>query len=84
MAGTSIPFIAFLNWRFPTAIPVTFSVIVREALEIGVYAATLLWLNKGNVLNTGLALVLGLGLLFAEALLRLRAQSQWRPGKNDS
>ena len=81
ITGTVLPFIAFLNWRFSTDTPVKYGVIVREAIWVGVYVATLVWLNKGQVLNTGLAIVLGVGFLFAEALMRMQTRSQWRPGE---
>ncbi|MEA2009054.1 MAG: hypothetical protein U9O54_08020, partial [Chloroflexota bacterium] len=81
LTGTVLPFIAFLNWRFPTDAPVSYGVVVREAIWMGIYAASLVWLNKGQVLNIGLTIVLGVGFLLAESLLRMRARSQWRPGE---
>ncbi|RLD08328.1 MAG: hypothetical protein DRI56_05600 [Chloroflexota bacterium] len=79
VTGTILPFIAFLNWRFPTDVPISHGVVVREALWLGIYAAALVWLNKGQVLNIGLTIVLGVGFLLAESLLRMRARSQWHP-----
>jgi len=79
LTGITLPFITFLNWRFPTDAPVSFGIVVREAIWIGIYAAALVWLNKGQILNTGLAIILGVGFLLVESLLRLRARSQWHP-----
>ena len=81
ITGTTLPIVAFLNRRFSTNEPVNFSIIVREAMWVGVYAAVLIWLNKGRVLNSGLAVVLGFGFLFSEALMRARSLTQWQPGE---
>lgn len=82
ITGTTLPFVAFLNWRFPTDAPVGYGVVMREAIWLGIYTASLVWLNKGQVLSIGLALVLGIGFLLTESLLRIRASSRWRPGEN--
>jgi hypothetical protein len=55
--------------------------IVRESLWVGVYFAALIWLNKGQVLTLSLAVLLAVGLIMVELLLRLRARSEWHPGK---
>ena len=35
---------------------------------IGLYTATLLWLNKGQILTFGLALILAVGLILVEII----------------
>ena len=79
LTGTSLPVIAFLNQRFPTDPPVPSGVVVREAIWIGVYFPTLAWLQLGRVLTPALILLLALGLIAIEILLRLRERSQWKP-----
>ena len=79
LTGTSLPVIAFLNQRFPTNPPVSAGVIVREAIWVGIYFPTLAWLQLGQVLTPALSLLLAVGLLAIELLLRLRERSQWKP-----
>ncbi len=79
LTGTSLPVVAFLNQRFPTDPPVSSGVVVREAIWIGVYFPTLTWLQLGRVLTSALILLLAVGLIAIEILLRLRERSQWKP-----
>jgi hypothetical protein len=57
----------------------TSGVIMRQSLWVGVYGATLAWLQIGRVLTLALAVLLALGLIVIEWLLRLRERSQWNP-----
>jgi len=79
LTGTSLPFTAFLNRRFPSQPPADPQVILRQAIWVGIYGATLAWLQLGRVLNLALAFLLALGLVLIEALLRMRERSQWKP-----
>lgn len=80
LSGSAMPALAFFNKIIQFKKPVSFETIIREAMMIGVYGAILLWLNKGQVLSSGLALIIALGLLSGEFLIRLRQQSKWHPG----
>jgi hypothetical protein len=79
VTGTFLPGVAFLNLRFPSSPPPTTVVILRQSLWIGIYIPTLAWLQIGRVLSPALALLLALGFILIEWLLRLREKSQWRP-----
>jgi len=79
LTGTTLPFIAFLNRRFPSTPPATSTVILRQAILIGVYGATLAWLQIGRVLTGALAVLLLIGLGLVEFLLRTSERSQWKP-----
>ena len=79
LTGTSLPIVAFLNRRFPSSPPTTGAAILRQALWIGIYFPTIAWLQIGRVLTTSLALLLAVGFLLIEWLLRLRERSLWRP-----
>lgn len=81
LSGTALPVTYFLNRRFQTDPPIESSVIVREAMLVGVYGSLLAWLQMGGVLTSGLVIVLAVGILFIELLLRLSERSQWSPGK---
>ncbi len=79
LSGTALPAVTFLNRRFPSNPPPTAAVIVRQALWVGAYGATLAWLQIARVLTPALTLVLAVGLTIIEMLLRLREKSQWKP-----
>jgi uncharacterized membrane protein YcjF (UPF0283 family) len=56
-------------------------VILRQSLWVGIYSTTLAWLQIGRVLTLPMALVLAIGLVIIEWLMRLRERSQWKPDK---
>ena len=76
-----MPLIAYLNRIIKPFGPATYEMIVRESTIIGVYAGILIWLNKGQILTYGLAIILGIGLLIVELLIRLRTRSEWHPAE---
>jgi hypothetical protein len=79
LTGSALPFLAFLNRRFPSTPLATPGVILRQSLWVGIYGTTLAWLQIGRVLTLPMALVLAIGLVIIEWLMRLREKSQWRP-----
>lgn len=79
LTGTVLPVVAFLNLRFPSSPPPTAGVVLRQAIWVGIYIPTLAWLQIGRVLSLALALLLALGFVLIEWLLRLREKSQWKP-----
>ncbi len=79
ITGSALPVVAFLNRRFPSTPIPTSGVIVRQAAWVGIYVPTLAWLQIGRVLTPALALLLAIGLILIEWLLRLREKSQWKP-----
>jgi len=81
VTGISLPLVAYLNRIVKPFGPATYEMIVRESTIIGVYAGILIWLNKGQILTYGLAIILGIGLLIVESLIRLRTRSEWHPAE---
>jgi len=79
LTGTALPIVAFLNRRFPTVPPTTPGIVIREGIWVGLYGATLAWLQLGRVLNLALAFLLAVGFIAIEILVRLRERSQWKP-----
>jgi hypothetical protein len=79
VTGIFLPVLAFLNLRFPSNPEARRYVIVREASLVGVYAATLTWLQLGRVLTFGLGFLIAIGLILVEFLLRLRDKGRWEP-----
>ena len=54
------------------------NVVVRQALWVGVFAATVAWLLYGRVFSLGLAAIFLVGFTGIEAFLRLWERSRWR------
>jgi hypothetical protein len=79
LTGTALPIVAFLNRRFQSNPPAASTVIMRQSIWVGVYGATLAWLQIGRALTLSLGMLLALGLIVIEWLLRLRERSQWNP-----
>lgn len=86
LTGTALPFVYLLNRRFAGDPPVEPNVIVREALWVGVYGATLAWLQLGRLVSLWVWMGLAGGVIAAEYLIRLRERSRWKPpvGNDDS
>jgi len=79
ITGSSLPAVAYMNRIIKLFGPANYEIVIREGIMIGLYAAILLWLNKGQILSLGLALILAVGLILVELLLRLRSRSAWQP-----
>ena len=76
LTGTALPVAAYLNRRFPSTPPPNSFVILRQAIWVAIYFPILAWLQIGRVLTPAIAVMLGLGLLLIEWLLRMRERSQ--------
>ena len=83
LTGTVLPFAYLLNRRFATDPPAEPNVIVREALWVGIYGATLAWLQLGRLVSLWVWMGLGGGLIAAEYLIRLREKARWKPPANN-
>jgi len=79
LAGTALPIVYFLNIRFPSDPPVEPHAIVRQALWVGVYGATLAWLQLGQLATLWVWIGLGAGLVAIEYLIRSRERARWTP-----
>jgi hypothetical protein len=68
LTGTALPVSYFINRTFSNSLrPGT---ILREALWVGVYGATLAWLQLGRILNFSLGLWLAVGIIIIEYIIR--------------
>ena len=82
VTGTALPLVAFLNRRFPSLPSPTAAVVTRQSLWLGIYIPTLAWLQMGRVLNPAMALLIAIGLVLIEILLRMRERSQYKPERS--
>ena len=78
LTGTALPVTIYLNHRFPSKPPANARVMVRQALWVGGYGATMVWLNYGQVISFNLALIFLVGFMAIEVFLRLWERSQWQ------
>ena len=77
--GSAIPIMYFLNLRFRSDPPAGPNVILRQATWVGIYAATLAWIQLGHFGSIWIAIGLAGAFLAVELLIRMRERSQWRP-----
>jgi hypothetical protein len=83
LTGTSLPIIFFIHRRFPGHPPVEAKVLIRQALWVGIYGATLAWLQLGHLVTLYVILGLAGGVVAMEYFIRLRERSHWRPPSLD-
>jgi hypothetical protein len=79
LTGTALPITYFFNRRFPSDPPAAPAVIVRQALWVGIYGATLAWLQLGRLVSLWVWMGLAGGVIAAEYLIRLREKARWKP-----
>lgn len=77
LTATSFPIIYFVTTRFSSE-NMEPQVMVRRALWVGVFGATLAWLQLARLVNVYVILGLAFGLIAIESLLRLRERARWR------
>lgn len=78
LTGTTLPVVYFLHRRFPTNPQAEPNVIVRQAMWVGVYGATLAWLQLGRLVTLYVILGLAGGLIATEYFIRLREKANRR------
>jgi len=78
LTGSALPFTKFLNQTFNRR-PVTEVVLLRQAMWVGLYGTTCVWLLIPRLFSLPVAIILAIALLIIEGLLRLREGMQWQP-----
>lgn len=78
LTGTALPIVYFFHKRFPGEPPAESNVIIRQALWVGVYGATLAWLQLGRLVTLYVILGLAGGLIAVEYFIRVREQANRR------
>ena len=79
LTGTALPIVYFFHRRFAGGKQADANVIVRQALWVGVYGATLAWLQLGRLVTIYVILGLAAGLGAIEYFTRLREKAHWKP-----
>lgn len=84
LTGIALPVVYFLHKRFPSEPPAESNVILRQSFWVGVFGATLAWLQLGRLVTLNVILVLAGGLIAAEYFIRIREKANRRlPVIND-
>lgn len=81
VTGTSLPFIWVLHRRLNLQRTVPASVLLRQSLLVGLFAALCAWLQVNRSLTLPLAMMLGFGIAALEWFLRIIERTSWRPGR---
>ncbi len=76
LTGVALPIVYFLNLRFPSRPPAEANAIVRQALWVGFYGATLAWFQLGHLMTLWVWMGLGGGLIAIESLIRWRERAR--------
>jgi hypothetical protein len=81
LSGTALPFVRYLHQRYdrPAAPPVSYTVLVRRSVWVGLFGVICLWLRIPRLLSIPLALIVLGALVMVEFFLRLRERTQWHP-----
>jgi hypothetical protein len=79
LTGLALPVSYFMNRQFPSDPPAESNVIVRQALWVGVFGATLAWLQLGRLVTLWMIFGLAGGLIAIEYFLRMRERARWKP-----
>jgi hypothetical protein len=82
LTSVALPVTWFLNLRFPSETPAGASVILRQAIWVGVYGAVLTWLQQERLVTLWTGLGLAGGLIAIEYLIRMRENARWEPTRN--
>jgi hypothetical protein len=78
LTGMALPAVFYLHKRFPDESLVESNVIIRQSLWVGVYGATLAWLQLGRLVTLYIILGLAGGLIAAEYFIRIREKANRR------
>ena len=79
LISLALPVSWFLNLRFRSDPPAKASVIVRQAIWVGVYGALLTWLQQERLVSLWSGLGLAIGLAAIEYFIRMREKAHWEP-----
>lgn len=82
-AGTALPLVFLFNKRFPSKPAIQTPALIRQAILAAVYFDLLAWLQLGRILNPILAIILAVGLIIIENLIRMVEKARWQPVEED-
>ena len=83
LTGLALPVVYFFHKKFPETPPAEPNVIIRQAMWVGIYGATLAWLQLGRLVTMNIILGLAGGFVAAEYFIRIREKANRRPTLTD-
>jgi len=81
VSGLAMPIAAFLNYRFQGDKGVDTMDIIRESVLVGACVDLLVWLQMGQELTGTSAMIIVVGFILIEILIRVIEHSRWKPNK---
>ena len=84
VSGTALPIVYFLNIRFPQTPPANTNILVRQSVWFAIFFDLLAWLQLGRILNSILVVVIAIGIIVIENLIRLVERSRWQPSQEQN
>ena len=81
-AGAALPLTFVIQRRFANQV-VQSNILIREASLFGIYLALLAWLQLGRVLNNLIVVIIGIGFLLFEMLLRMAEKATFKADENE-
>ena len=81
-AGLALPAAYIVQRRFANQ-AVESEVLIREAVLFGVYLSLLAWLQLGRILTNLIIVIIGVGFLLFEMLLRMAEKATFRATEDD-
>ena len=81
-AGLALPFTYIIQRRFANQ-AVESDVLIREAVLFGVFLSLLAWLQLGRILTNLIIVIIGIGFLLFEMLLRMAEKATFRTIEDD-
>jgi len=79
LTGFALPIVYLFHKKFPETPAAEPNVIIRQAMWVGVYGATLAWLQLGRLVTMNIMLGLAGGIVAAEYFIRIREKANRRP-----
>ncbi|MCC7119519.1 MAG: hypothetical protein IT310_13425 [Anaerolineales bacterium] len=79
LTGTALPIVYFSHKRFPGHQPADAKALLRQSLWVGIYGATLAWLQLGRLVTFYVVLGLAGGFIAAEYFIRVRERANRKP-----
>jgi len=80
-AGIALPFSYLIQRRFANEV-VLGKVLIREGILFGVFLALIAWLQLGRILTNLIVVIIAVGLILLEMLLRMAEKATFKADEN--
>lgn len=80
-AGIALPFSYLIQRRFANHV-VPEKVLIREGILFGIFLALIAWLQLGRILTNLIVVIIAVGLILLEMLLRMAEKATFNADEN--